>query len=253
VSNKWSWLALGAGAYVAFLLSSFPAGTAYRWFAPQGLQLVGIQGTVWSGRAEVGSAFGLGLQDVRWRIDALPLLIGRLSGRLDARLADGFVGTDFAAGMRRVRLEELRASVALPTLRALLPVQGMEGMANVSLASLQLEDGWPTSALGELKLGQLQVAPLVPMGQPGLIALGDYDVRFTAAEDEIIAAELKDTGSGPLEVSGNLRLDRERRYALDALIMPRPGAPGPLVDGLNLMAEEPDATGRRRLTLTGSL
>jgi hypothetical protein len=193
------------------------------------------------------------LQDVRWSIRALPLLIGRLSGRLDARLPDGFIGTDFAAGMRRVRLEELRASVPLPTLRAMLPVQGMEGMASVSLASLQLEDGWPTAVLGELKLGQLQVAPLMPTGQPGLIALGDYDVRFTDAGDDGIAAELKDTGSGPLEVSGNLRLDRERRYALDALITPRPGAPAPLVDGLKLMAEEPDAAGRRRLTLTGSL
>ncbi len=155
--------------------------------------------------------------------------------------------------MRRVRLAELRASVALPTLRALLPLQGMEGVANVSLASLHIENGWPTTAVGELKLGQLQVAPLMPTGQPGLIALGDYDVQFTEGPDEGIAAQLKDTGAGPLEVSGSLRLDRERRYALDALIKPRPGAPAALVDGLNVMAEEPDASGRRRLTLTGSL
>ena len=28
-------LALGIGAYFAFALSSFPAGTAYAWFAPE--------------------------------------------------------------------------------------------------------------------------------------------------------------------------------------------------------------------------
>ena len=245
MSSKWSWLALGAGAYLAFLLSSFPAATAYRWFAPQALQLVGIQGTVWSGRAEVGSAAGIGLEDVRWSIEALPLLIGRLSGRLDARLPDGFVGTDFAAGMRRVRLAELRASVALPTLRALLPVQGMEGVANVSLASLQIEDGWPTSAA---RRAQARTAAGRAAHADGS-ARADRARRLRRAVSRkvrrtVIAAELKDTGAGPLEVSGSLRLDRERRYALgradQATAQERPTA---LVEGLNLMAEEPDAAG----------
>ena len=50
----WHWLALGIGAYLAFALSSFPAGTAYAWFAPAGLQLEGLEGTLWSGRAAAG-------------------------------------------------------------------------------------------------------------------------------------------------------------------------------------------------------
>jgi hypothetical protein len=51
----WHWVALGIGAYFAFAVSSFPAGTAYAWFAPAGLQLDGLEGTLWSGRAAAGN------------------------------------------------------------------------------------------------------------------------------------------------------------------------------------------------------
>src|SRR5690606_2720287 len=49
--NRYAWIALGLGAYIAFTLSSFPATAAYRWFAPETLRMAGIEGTVWSGRA----------------------------------------------------------------------------------------------------------------------------------------------------------------------------------------------------------
>ena len=50
------WLVLGVGAYLAFALVLFPADVAYRWLAPDTVRLSGVQGTVWSGRATLGSA-----------------------------------------------------------------------------------------------------------------------------------------------------------------------------------------------------
>ena len=250
--NKYSWLALGAGAYVAFVLSLFPAAAAYRWFAPSSLRLVGIQGTVWSGRAELGSAGAMTLRDVRWEIAALPLVIGRLSGQLQARLADGLVSTTLSAGADRVTFSELRASTSLQALRSVLPVEGMEGLASAAFSKLELTDGWPTDMVGELRLAQLQVEPLVATGQPGLISLGDYEVVFTENSGQGLAANFRDTG-GPLEVSGTLLVDRARAYTLDGLIKPRADAQPALVEGLAIMTAEPDAAGRRRLTLTGTL
>jgi hypothetical protein len=48
-------------------------------------------------------------------------------------------------------------------------------------------------------------------------------------------------------------MDDTRTYSIDALIEPRAGAPESLVEGLKIMTAEPDAEGRRRLSLTGSL
>jgi general secretion pathway protein N len=253
VPNRWSWLALGVGAYLAFTISKFPATTAYAWFAPEGVvALTGIEGTVWSGGAAAGSVAGLAVNDLRWRMRPWALLTGRVGANLEARLADGFVSANATASPSRVRLRDVRGSTSLPTLAGLLPVRGMRGQANIALSELELEDGWPTAIVGELRLAALEVAPLVSTGGGQLFELGDYTVRFTEAADRGIAASFGD-GGGPFEVTGTVALDANRNYMLDALVEPRPGAPQELVDGLALMTAEPDPEGRRRLMLTGSL
>jgi hypothetical protein len=106
--------------------------------------------------------------------------------------------------------------------------------------------------VGELKLAGLETTPLIPDGSGALLPLGDYTITFTPAPAGALAARFVDNG-GPLEVTGTLNLDNTRTYALDALIEPRAGAPESLVEGLKVMTADPDAEGRRRLTLTGSL
>ena len=125
-------------------------------------------------------------------------------------------------------------------------------MASVALEDLVLENGWPASVIGELKLAGLETAPLIPDGTGALLPLGDYTVTFLPAPPGALAAQFVDNG-GPLEVAGTVNLDNTRTYALDALIEPRAGAPEALVEGLKIMTAEPDAEGRRRLNLTGSL
>ncbi len=250
--SQWSWVALGAGAYVAFVLSSVPAATALRWFAPPELDLVGVEGTIWAGSAAAGAVAGLAVRDVHWRLRPWPLLLGRVGADVDAQLDDGFVEARVAAAGSSVRLSDLRASTSLPTLRRVLPIQGMQGLASATLAALELRDGWPTRVVGVLRLAQLQAEPLMPIPNVRLVPLGDYEVRFNDSEGAGIAAEFRDTG-GPLEVTGTLTLDLERRYTLDALVEARPNAPQPLVEGLAAMTSEPDAEGRRRLEMTGTL
>jgi hypothetical protein len=230
----------------------FPASAALRWFAPAGMAAAGVEGTLWSGSAASCSIAGLTVEAVRWQVRAWTLLLGRLDASLEARIPDGFLTADVVVSPSRVRFSGLRAATSLPALSALLPVRGMRGQASVALDSLELESGWPTSVVGELKLAGLEAAPFIPDGSGRLLPLGDYTVTFVPAPERELAAQFVDNG-GPLEVSGSVMLDAARTYTLDALVEPRPGAPEALVEGLKIMTADPDAEGRHRLTMTGSL
>jgi hypothetical protein len=250
--GRWSWWAVGFGAYVAFTLATFPAATALRWFAPPGVAFAGVAGTLWSGSAATCSVAGFTVEALRWRTRPSSLLLGRISASVEARIPDGFVNGVVTASPAGVRFSELRGATSLPALAALMPVRGMRGQANLALDELVLENGWPSSVVGELKLAGLETTPLIPDGSGALLPLGDYTITFLPAPAGALAARFVDNG-GPLEVSGTVDMDDTRTYALDALVEPRAGAPESLVAGLEVMTADPDAEGRRRLSLTGSL
>lgn len=253
MKNRWSWLALGIGAYLAFVLSTFPAGTAVRWFVPPAVALNGVQGTVWSGSAAGGTIGGLAVQDVRWHVRPWMLLTGRLGGNVEARLADGFLSTGITASMSRVQFNDLRGGTSLTTLALMVPaVRSTRGQASVTLSSAEIENGRISNVRGELKLAALEVAPFIPNGSSNPLPLGDYTVTFGDAPPGSIAGRFIDSG-GPLEVAGTIVVDAARAFTFDALVKPRAGAQQMLVDGLNQMAADPDADGRRRLTFMGSL
>jgi general secretion pathway protein N len=250
--SRWSWLALGVGAYIAFTLATFPAGVALRWFAPPNLAFAGVAGTLWSGSAATCSVEGFTLESLRWRLRPGSLFLGRIAARVEARIPDGFVSGDVSASPSTVRFSDLRAATSLPALSGVLPLTGVRGQASVALESLVLEDGWPAAAVGELKLAGLESLPLIPDGRGAYVPLGDYTVTLVPAPEGELAATFVDNG-GPLEVQGTAKLDASRTYSIDALVEARPNAPEMLVQGLSFMTGDPDAEGRRRLNLTGSL
>ena len=160
--SRRSWLALGIGLYVAFALAMFPAGVALRWFAPPGTTFAGVAGTLWSGSAATCSVNGFTAEQLRWRLRPLSLFLGRVSANVEARIPDGFVSGDVIATPLSVRFSDLRGGTSLPALSSVLPVRGLRGQASVSIESLVLENGWPATAVGELKLQGLESLPLIP-------------------------------------------------------------------------------------------
>jgi hypothetical protein len=252
--SRWSWLALGIGAYIAFTLATFPAGVALRWFAPPGVTFAGVAGTLWSGSAATCAVDGFTVQALRWRLRPTPLFLGRVSANVDAKIPDGFVRGDVTASASGVRLDDFTAATSLPALAGVLPpvLRGTRGQASVALESLVVEDGWPTAITGELKLAGLETVPLISDGRGSLVALGNYTATFVPAPQGQIAAKIVDNG-GPLEVAGTIGLDTRRAYMIDALVKPRADAPEMLVEGLKLMTAEPDAEGRYRFNEMGTL
>jgi Type II secretion system (T2SS), protein N len=250
--SRRSWLAIGIGLYVAFTLAMFPAGVALRWFAPENVAFAGVAGTFWSGSAATCSVEGFTLESLRWRVRPTALILGRVSANVEAKIPDGFVRGDVIASPSSVRFSDLSLATSLPALEGVLPVRGLRGQISVALESLVLENGWPAVAVGQVKLGKLESLPLIPDGRGAYIPLGDYTVTLAEAPEGELAATFVDNG-GPLEVQGTVKLDKGRNYSLDALVEPRADAPEMLVQGLDIMAAEPDAEGRRRLNWTGSL
>lgn len=248
-----SWLAVGAGAYLAFLAATFPAATAFRWFAPDDVGLVAPAGSIWSGRAGVVSVAGIAASDVRWNISPWQLLLGRLAGSIESRLGDGFASTAFAlrAG-GSARFEGGRLSTSIEALAGVLPVYDTRGQISATIESATIEDGWPVQIDGELRVGSLQVAPLIPDGTTAQILLGDFRAIVTSDDGGPIVARINDM-DGPLELDGEISLNRDLSYLFSGRVRTRPDASAQLVQGINLMAGEPDSAGMRELTLSGSL
>jgi len=250
--SKLSWLALGAGAYLAITIAKFPAAAAYRWFAPEGLRLAGVTGTLWSGSAALGSFGDLGLRDVTWQLELAALLTGSLGVDFQTRLADGFVNGDVAVSPGGIVLRDVRGSTSLQTLREALPVYGLEGQVSVALERLELENGWPTAAVGELRVADLEAPPLLPTAGVALVPLGSFRAQFVESAEPGIAALVTDTG-GPIELEGRVALGVDRAYTIDALVRTRPDASDLIVQGLAMMSSEPDADGRRQFAMSGTL
>ena len=249
-------LAIAGAAYVAFAVAAFPAGTAHRWFAPDALHFDGIDGTIWTGSAEFASLPGMPMRDLRWNLDILPLLLGRVSVQFEGRLADGFVRGSAAVSPGTVRLADLQASANLALLDGALKLEGVQGLASLNLQRLDLEDGWPTAVTGNLRIEQLRVAQLIPSaGNSAPIPFGNFEVALSGVAGRSILAVVRDTG-GPLEIAADLALELVRPYSLAgatpsvaARVRERPDSPDELAVELNMLTVATDTEGWRTLDL----
>ena len=248
---------MGGGAYLAFTIAMFPAASAYRWFAPDALRLAGIAGTVWSGTAVLGSGPGLPMRDIHWDFRALPLLLGRVSASFEARLSDGFISAAATGWSNRLELSAVRVSTNLAALNSILNLGEARGLVSLSMDRLEIQDGRPTTAVGNVRVSGLEVAAFSSTNVSSLIPLGSFEARFNDTGGQGIAGTISDSG-GPLEASGTLTLALDGSYIVEVLARARPDASEELLQGMQLaenfgMASEPDVEGRRLYTLTGSL
>ena len=252
MSSRFSLLALGIGVYLAVAIGSFPATLAYRWFAPDGLLLAAVEGTIWNGQAAYGTAAGLSFSGLRWQLHPAALLTGKLSLSTEANVAGGLASARLAASSERLEFSEVRVSAKLEHLREQFALGEVSGQLALSLSRLELVDGLPVAAVGTVTVADLQSAPLVPIEGITSIALGNFRAELTAGDQPGIIALVTDEG-GPLELTGRITVSPDRSYNMDALIKPRADAPQELVQGVEFVTGEPNAEGRRRFLQQGSL
>jgi len=88
MKDSWRLAVVGVTAFVLFIVLSAPAAKLVPWLQPQlpRMQLIGISGSLWSGRAQQLNAGGVQFSDVHWHLRPLALFAGALSVAVDAQL-----------------------------------------------------------------------------------------------------------------------------------------------------------------------
>lgn len=241
-----SWLVFaGAATLAAGLVATFPARVAYRWFAPPALELSGISGSVWTGRAVGARAGGVILRDLEWKFRPLALFTGRLAYDVGAVPQNGFADATAGFGFGgTVELRKLQASVPLGVLQSVVGMPGLSGNVSLKFDRITLSGGIPVAADGVAEVAGL-TAPLIDRGP-----IGGYKVEFFT-QDSGVTATVEDT-DGVVDLAGTLDLAPDRSYRFTGLLAPKPSTPERLRRQMQFLGT-PNARGQYELRLEGAL
>ncbi len=230
---------LGVIAYGVFLVVTFPAAYAYRLIQNQldGIQLGSVDGTVWSGSAQILKINDFYLQDIDWKIQFLPLFLGRLELKLNSADKEFKFSTHAGrtlGGMVYIRGFQGRFPVASLQAMTPYPVPALQGQLVFDGLEIALTDGKYVKGTGELLWKEAVATVSSPLD------LGGFAVELKT-EGQEITGMLKDTG-GPLQAEGVLKLSAEGRYQFNGKFTPRDGG-GKLAQNLRMLGSPGPAGG----------
>ena len=209
---------IGVLTFIAGITLLFPARVAYQWFAPPGIQVSGIGGSVWVGHAREADASGIYLRDLKWRIRLRDLVTLKLGFAVSSSLASGFVEGEIAIGISgSVVARNVSASLQLSTLQYATEIRGLQGNLFAQITVLELEAGIPVTVDGVLEVSDL-IAP--PIDQN---SIGGYRAEFLTQESGITAS-VEDT-DGVIDLAGSLQISRDRSYQFVAQLSAKPETP----------------------------
>ncbi|MGM0593471.1 MAG: type II secretion system protein N [Pseudomonadota bacterium] len=255
--KRWlGYLLLGLFAYAGFLVWLLPAGFVMQQVAeplqqqlPE-LELNGVSGRFWQGRAAQVRYQQHELGSLQWRIAPLPLLTGRASVSLQLQLPQGYLEGRVLAALsgEPLRLEAVKGQMPVAQLQrflAMAPVS-VDGTLAVDVAEAALTaDGKVQSLAGRINwLGAKMVAPQA-------LEFGDLEAELRSTDDEGVEARLKDRG-GPLSLDARVTLVPSGRYDLDGSVAAASGADASLRQALGMLGRS-GADGRYPLSWSGQL
>jgi hypothetical protein len=240
-------------AYGLSLLVLFPASLGYSLLQPslQGVPLqprvYGLSGSVWSGRASQLSLKQTPLGRLDWYYRPWWLLLGRVAVHWHLTPEQGGLEGTVLFAKNGVTLNHIQGTVPLETLLPLLPrcPTEMLGQVQLDMERVVIAGGRLQQVAGSVVWKNAQLA----LPQP--VDLGDLRLVFENADEQGIAGRFSDS-RGPLEISGDLHLDRNGNYRVDALLKARPEAAPGLVKTIAILGK-PDSRGRYRFTQSGRL
>lgn len=223
------YLVLGVLVYIIVLVLNFPADRAYAHWknaelsqqASRHFSLVGISGSVWSGKADLGVIQGQPLEDIHWSLRPWSLLLGQVGLNWSFRLPNSTSDQGFGRGVTNLGLD---GSMDFSELEARLPVAMMANIAKMGAlnptgsVSLNLEDVvWDgkilSSATGRIVWHGAGVSLLKPL------ALGDLSMSLET-ENEQVKGNIADNG-GPLSITGVVTLKADGSYQFNGSLAAR--------------------------------
>ena len=245
IHSKRGLLLVAAVTVVLALIVLFPARIAYWWAAPAGLDASGIQGTVWSGKADAVAMEGIYLGDVSWRIRPLRLFTGTLAYHAKGAPISGFVEANVGIGIGgTLTVSDLTASLPLSALAQTLRVRGLRGDASIQFDRIKIRDGLPIAASGTVQVNDL-LAPSLSRE-----SIGGYRAEFFT-QNNGVAASVEDT-DGAVELAGSLQVNDDRSYQFLAQLVAKPETPATLRKQMEYLGPA-NERGQRELRVEGRL
>lgn len=227
------------------VIAMLPARVAYRWVAPTGIALSGLQGTVWRGTADAMAVDGIYIGNVSWRIRPLRLLTAQANYHVQGSPVSGFVEANIGIGIGgKLSVSDLAASLPLNLLAQSLNIRGLQGDASLQFDRLEIREGLPVAADGTVRVSKLVAPRLSP------VSIGDFQAEFFT-QDTGVAATIEDT-DGVVDLAGSLQVNEDRSYQFLGKVLAKPEAPASVKRQLEYLGSA-DERGQRELRLEGAL
>ncbi len=231
------WFRWGASLVVLLVLALIilaPARLLLSVLPEQPLQLSGLSGTLWQGRASQASlrlAPGvLQLGEVEWRLKPLSLLTLSPSLDVSSRWGNQHLSSKVKLySDQHVRLRDLDASIPASLAQHLAPL-AIDGNLSLQFDELEIEDGAPRVATGRVVWRDASWR-----SPQGLQPLGTFALQLQTPEAGQLQGEII-TVSGPLQASGQLGL-KGRSYQVNALLSSERALDPQLERSLELFAQ----------------
>lgn len=235
----------GLLAFLLVLLVTFPARVAYQMFVPAEVQLSGISGSIWNGKATEGIAGGAYLRDLSWKFQPSSILRGNLAYQASADPGAGAMQAVVAVSIDgTLSLTDLNGSVPLDLVHQAFQQSGIRGDVTLQFATLSIRDGLPIDANGSVTVTDFH-APVLSASK-----IGDFRADFTTTETGITGA-VQDM-SGVLDVEGTIELLADRSYVFLGQVAPTAQTPLSISNQLQYLGSA-NERGQRPFRFEGQL
>ncbi len=243
--KQYRWLILlGAVTFVVGVVTMFPARVAYSLFAPAGIRLSGISGTLWHGSVAEAEVSGIYISELSWQFQPGALLRGELGFAVEASPAGGLAAADVGVGIGEVNLRNLEGGLSIAAIQSVVTMPGIEGSTRFDFPLVRLENGFPTAADGTIDIRGLVARGL------SQAPIGDFRAVL-ASSDASISGSIEDL-AGVLDIAGSLLIGADRTYLLSGLVAPTAETPEGIVNQLRFLGS-PNERGQRQFRFEGRL
>lgn len=247
MSRKSLLIAAGIAAFLAFVVAMVPARQLASRLPP-GIEMQGVGGTIWSGRAMGLAVNGAPLGALEWTCRPWRIFVLEWSCHMKLRPPGGDVSAVLSGGLDgEILASSISGEVPISAFEGIATPHGWSGNLELDVDHLRIVERHPTEAVGQLFVRSLKAPG--PQGQ----LLGDFEL--TVGEGAVgtgtLTGRLRDLG-GPLRVRGALELKRDGSYLLSGEVAPGPGAGPAIFDTLAFLGP-PDDLGRRPFAIEGTL
>ncbi len=254
MNNKKTIILLAVVTFCVSLLAQLPAKVVIDTFLSpeqlkqQGIEISGIEGTIWNGKANNIILHNQPLGTVNWQFLPYKIFTGELGVEVAFENSEGYIHSKISVDSgQNITLEDTTGKIAASyiAMRATnFPVTA-GGDVLVDLSKVTIIKNKPANIKGRIIWSKASLSMIE------FVRLGQIHVQITSDEGEPVTATIRDGGE-VLELDSLLTLDQQGSYQLTGHIKARSNSDRALTNSLNMLGRK-DANGAVILDYRGKI